>query len=79
MTVWFDSLTSTTVLGPSPIGLCRIMCSSQSLKNVGWVNRLSEAWLTGPSLESCESPELSMEVGSGGSLIPKKGEWKLVR
>lgn len=50
----------------------------QSLKTVGWVNRLSEAWVTGPSLELCESPEFSVEVGSGGPLGPEKGEGKLV-
>lgn len=43
------------------------------------MNRLAEAWVTEPSLESCESPELSMKEECGGLLMAKKGEWKLVR
>lgn len=49
------------------------------LKSVDCVSRLAEAWVTEPSLESCESPELRMKEGSGGLLMAKKGEWKLVR
>lgn len=40
---------------------------------------MAEAWVTGPSLESCELPELSTKEGSRGPLMTKKGDWKLVR